>query len=93
MVGADGWCCCSSSDLEVSFHQKLQCVTEAEQRQQRAAVREVERQLRSHEASLVVNHNKQLRKAEELHLRTETRLQDQLEMMKVTNHETSPGPS
>ncbi|XP_061589001.1 dynein regulatory complex subunit 4-like [Cololabis saira] len=69
-------------EVEVSFHQRLQSLMEAEHKKQWAAVREVERQMRSRENFLLADRDRALRRAEEYHCSTETRLQDDLKTLK-----------
>lgn len=65
-------------------------MTEEEQKQRWAAVREVERLMRTREASLAANHDRALRKAEEYHSSAESRLQDELRTLKVRKAHLDP---
>ncbi|KAM6940417.1 dynein regulatory complex subunit 4-like [Xenentodon cancila] len=69
-------------EVEVSFHQRFQSLMEAEHKKQWAAVREAERQTRSREVFLLADRDRALRKAEEYHCSTETKLQEDLKTLK-----------
>lgn len=71
------------AEIKEKYHKNLQAVTEAEDRKRKAEVIELEERMKSRVVSLVEDHDRALRGAEEYYCATQRKLLEEQKLLKV----------
>lgn len=76
-------CCCLCTEIEVRYQKNMQRVTEDEEKKRRTELIEIEDRMKSRIVSLVEDHDRALRGAEEYYCASQKKLLVDQKMLKV----------
>lgn len=79
-------CCCFRTEIEVRYQKNMQRVTEDEEKKRRTELIEIEDRMKSRIVSLVEDHDRALRGAEEYYCASQKKLLVDQKMLKVRRH-------